>query len=149
MPGLEPGLSVTLCLAETRENLNGPVSTVPGVSSSPGSHSSSFTSWQMGSCSGVWARRDGYLLSLSHVTRLSGEAQIPTQVAGTTGLQVPPLPHPPVKPCPHQKYSDPSHPTWASNPSTPTLLGLYPSEILQNTGRDACTKNVLGGGIYN
>lgn len=115
--GLELGLSVTLRLAEMRQSLNGHVPTVPRDTSAPGSHSSSFISWQMGSCPEMRALRDRYLWSLCCVTcPMSGEAQIPTQVVGSTRFQVLPLPHLLAKASPH---FDPSHPTRASNPSTP------------------------------
>lgn len=110
-----------LRLAEMRQSLNGHVPTVPRDTSALGSHSSSFISWQMGSCPEMWALRDGHLWSLCCVTcPMSGEAQIPTQVVGSTRFQVLPLPHLLAKASPH---FDPSHPTRASNPSTHPLSG--------------------------
>lgn len=106
----------------------------------------------MGSCLQVRALRDGYLWSLSRVTRpLSREAQIPTQVVGGTGLQVPPLSTPSSSEGSSTLWKHSLIPATQHGPQIPAppLLGLDPSEILQNTGRRACTKNVHSGGIYN
>ena len=149
------GLSVTNYLAEVRTSINGPALTVSGnpcllVHTAPAP--TYLSSRQTRGCPECTLGMD--------ICRLCPASLAPSQGSGLGRLSHR-WPAAQGTPSHTSTLSFSKHlptlrkhcliPATQHGPRTPAppLLGLYPSEILQNTGKDACTKNVLGSGIYN